>query len=166
MWARYSLIALSLIALASVSVAEPRIKAGPTQVISRSSLSAILRSMGMKVEDSTEPGGTPWLVATTKDGDVFNAILYVCGDNPSPTAPCEQLQLRMLWDNDKGRTTDDINKFHLEKVFGRGYLTEDKKMIGVEYPLHIKGGVTIDNMKENIDYFLRVTADFAEIVKP
>jgi hypothetical protein len=163
---RLSCIAMVSMIFAGAQAAEARIKAGPTQVISRSSLTAIFQSMGMKVEDRTEQGDTPWLVVKTKDGDVFNALLYVCGDNARPTTPCEQLQLRMLWDNEKGRTADDVNKFHLEKVFGRGYLTEDKKMIGVEYPLHIKGGVTIDNLKENVDYFLRVTADFNDIVKP
>lgn len=166
MFVRQSLIALCLLTSASLGFADTVNRFGPTQVISKSSLAAILRSMGQTVEDKTQPGGSPWLVATTKNGAVFNAFLYICGDNPMPSSPCEQLQLRMLWDNTKGRTTDDVNRFHLEKVFGRGYLSEDRKIIGVEYALHIKGGVTIANLKENIDYFLRVTDDFNEIVKP
>lgn len=167
MFARLSLFVAAFLLVSPVlTFAKSVNRSGATQVISRTSLTAILRSMNMKVEDATESDGTPWLVVTTKEGDVFNVLLYVCGENPRPSTPCEQLQLRMLWDNTKGRTADDVNKFHLEKVFGRGYLTGDAKMVGVEYPLHIKGGVTINNLKENIDYFLRVTNDFNDIVKP
>jgi hypothetical protein len=166
MLVRLSIAAAFLFAFSCLASAGGINRSNATQVISRGSLTAILRSMNMKVEDVTEADGTPWLVVTTNQGDVFNVLLYVCGDIPRPSTPCEQLQLRMLWNNTKGRTADDVNKFHLEKVFGRGYLTSDAKMIGVEYPLHIKGGVTINNLKENIDYFLRVSADFDEIVKP
>jgi hypothetical protein len=166
MFARFTFAATIAIALFSAPAAHAFSRSGPKESVSRDSMAAMLRSMGMKVEDTTEPGGTPWLTVDTKDSGRFNVFLYVCKDDSKPASPCEQIQFRMLWDNEKGRTTDDVNKFHLEKVFGRGYLTEDKKMIGVEYPLHLTGGVTDRNLRENINYFLRVTADFEKIVQP
>lgn len=160
------IVAAGFAAIALASAFPVYAKPGRVDAISRNSLASMLRSMGMKVQDSTEPDGTPWLTVTTKDDSIFNVFLYVCKDATKSTSPCEQLQFRMLWDNTKGRTADDVNKFSLEKVFGRGYVTDDKKMVGVEYPMHLTGGVTDRNIRENIDYFLRVTADFEEIVKP
>lgn len=160
------LVAASFAASSFIFASPALAKPGRLDSVSRVGLSATLRSMGMKVEDTTEKDGTPWLTVTTKDGKLFNVFLYMCKNDSSPVSPCEQIQYRMLWDNTKGRTADDVNKFHLEKVFGRGYLTEDKKMVGIEYPMHLTGGITDGNLRENVDYFLRVTNDFEEIVKP
>lgn len=160
------LVAASFAATSFVFASPALAKPGRLDSVSRVGLAATMRSMGMKVEDTTETGGTPWLTVTTKDGGLFNVFLYMCKDASKPISPCEQVQFRMLWDNTKNRTSDDVNKFHLEKVFGRGYLTEDKKMVGVEYALHLTGGITDGNLRENIDYFLRVTGDFEDIVKP
>ena len=138
----------------------------PVHDLSRSGLSAIFTSMGMTVKDTTEPGGIPWLTVTTKEGELFNAFLYSCTDEARATAPCTQVQFRILWKNDKGRTAEDINRFHLEKVFGRGYITADKGMVGLEHQLHLTGGINGRNLRENITYFLRAADDFEEIVKP
>ena len=160
------ILAAGFAAFAFAPVSPAYAKPGRVDAVSRNSLSAMLRSMGMKVEDTTEPDGTPWLTVKTKDGGTFNVFLYVCKNDALATSPCEQIQFRMLWDNTKERTLEDVNKFNLEKVFGRGYVTEDKKMIGVEYPMNLTGGVTDRNIRENVDYFLRVTNDFEDIVKP
>lgn len=166
MFFRSTFFAVCIAAFWAFPSAHALVQTGPTETVSRNSLGAHLRTLSMKVEDTTEPGGTPWLTVTTKDGRIFNVFFYVCANQASPASPCEQLQFRILWDNDKRRTSDDVNKFHLEKVYGRGYLTEDRKMIGLEYAMHLKGGVTIGNIVENIEYFLRVVDDFVEIVKP
>jgi hypothetical protein len=163
---RAAIIAMTFAVILPLAASGAMAKPATSPYVSRDSLAAVIRSMGMTVEDKTTRGETPWLLVNTTEGDTFNVFLYVCKDDANPRSPCEQAQFRMLWDNTKGRTTDDVNRFHLEKVFGRGYLTEDKKMIGVEYPMHLTGGVTMANVRENVDYFLRVTRDFVDIVKP
>jgi hypothetical protein len=134
--------------------------------VSRADISASLRRMGMTIDDKTTSGEGPWLIVKTANDETFNVFMYVCANDADPASPCEQVQFRMVWDNTKRRTAADVNRFHLDKVYGRGYVTADGKSVGVEYPMHLKGGVTEANLRENISYFLRVTEDFAEIVKP
>ena len=141
--------------------------AGTIYSVSRDSMTVMLTAMEMKVVDRSEADKEPWLVVTAKDGTVFNVFLYQCDGKPTnPAAQCEQVQFRILWDNTKGRTAEDVNRFHLEKVFGKGYVSADRKDIGLEYPLHLKYGVSEANLRENVGYFLEVVEDFVSIVKP
>jgi hypothetical protein len=152
-------------AAATLDLAAAPLRMDPTKGVSRASLALILRSMGTSVEDVTEHRGVPWLVAKTPDGRVFHAILYGCGERPSRTAACDEVQLRMKWVNSRDRTLADINAYHLKKVFGRAYMSDDSMFIGMDYPLYLKGGVTIDFVTANVLYFLRVTDDFHDAME-
>jgi Putative bacterial sensory transduction regulator len=156
------------VAAAALTLTASSVLAKPGTVfnVSRNSMAATLKSMGMDAQDTTEKDGTPWLTVKTKDSHTFNVFLYQCKNDADPRSPCEQIQFRIVWDNTNKRTLDDVNKFALEKVFGRGFMSEDKTDIRLEYPLHLTGGVSPANLRENINYFLRVVEDFEEIVKP
>jgi hypothetical protein len=134
---------------------------------SRAEVVTLLSSMGIAVEDKTEPGELPWLIGNTKSGRTFNIFLYDCGTrSPGPNRRCAEMQFRTLWDNQKSRTAEDMNRFALNKVFGRGYVTADGRSVGVEYAMHFEGGVTRPFIRANILYFLRVVDDFESIVSP
>jgi hypothetical protein len=161
-----NVLAAAAITIVSVHAAHGRTP-GTIEGLSRTSMTTILQGMGMQVEDRTPPGDLPWLVVKSATGRTFNVNLYVCSKAaPDFGTPCEQVQLRIIWNNSNGRSAADVNAFHLEKVFGRGYVTAKGDDIGVEHAMHLAGGVTERNVRENINYFLRAADDFEELVKP
>ena len=120
----------------------------------------------MTVEDKSEKDDDPWLIVTTKDERVFNVFLHQCASkSPGLSVACTQMRFKLFWDNEKGITLEAVNKFNLDYVFGRGFITDDKKL-GVDYAMNLKGGATRKLVEENVQYFLRVDDDFETEVKP
>ncbi len=138
----------------------------PIQGVSRGDITKWFAALSMTVEDKSEKDDDPWLVVTTKDDRMFNVFLHQCASkSPGLSVPCTQVRFKLFWDNDKGITLDAVNKFNLDYVFGRGFITGDKKL-GVDYAMNLKGGATRKLVEENVQYFLRVVDDFETEIKP
>ena len=55
-----------------------------------------------------------------------------------------------------------VNDFNESNVFGRAYIIEDKKQVGVDYVIELGGGVSNDHLSENIGRWADVITAFVE----
>lgn len=157
-------VALSATALATHAIAFTR---DGVQGMSANDMMALLSSMGMKPENKTEQDKLPWLVVKTKEGKTFNVLMYQCqAEKPNPATLCAQIRFKLFWDNDKKISLETVNKFNVDYVFGRAFLDDDGKSVGVDYPMNLAGGSTRSTIRENVNYFLRVVDDFETEAKP
>jgi hypothetical protein len=137
------------------------------KTISRTDLTILIEGAGSTVEDKSEDGDDPWLIVKSPDKRTFNLFMHECEKGIlGPGRKCGQIRFKLFWDNDRKVTLETVNKFNLDYVFGRGFVTADGKSVGVDYALHLDGGVTRAFIRENMEYFLRVVEDFATEAKP
>jgi len=60
------------------------------------------------------------------------------------------------------KTYVTINRFNESQVFGRAYIIEGKKQVGVDYVIELGGGVSMDHVTKNVSRWADVIANFIE----
>lgn len=100
-------------------------------------------------------------VANGRAGEVsfFVRALSCAGRPPA----CENLMFFANFELGRAATTQDyraINSFNDSQVFGRAYILEDQRQIGVDYVIELGGGVSPAHLAGNISRWSDVIAAF------
>lgn len=142
-------------------VAPPMIATGVTRV----ELTRVLISHGMTVQDATENETDPWLKAKTPKGTEFYVNMYDCTGTGAESRRCNNLQFLAQWELSKRTTPDIANLYNQKFVFGRAYMAKDGKTFMFDYSINIKEGVSLANLKKQVDNWLRVLDDVRGLLK-
>ena len=155
-------IALSVSAgQAADAVAPQMIATGVTRV----ELTRVLTSHGMTVQDATDNETDPWLKAKTPKGTEFAVNMFDCKGSGADGQRCNTLQFLAQWELNKQTAFDTANKYNQKFVFGRAYLAQDQKTFLFDYSIKLKDGVTVANLKNHVDNWLRVLDDVRGMLK-
>jgi hypothetical protein len=136
--------------------------------ISRTDMIALMQQAGLTtVVDSTTDEATPWVQGRTSTDDPVVVYFFQCEANVTgPQRQCAHLNLNVFWNNTKGTDAAAVNSYNTQRVFGRGSLSADAKLITFDYAVDIEGGVTGDYIIKNIAYFLLALGEFKTITNP
>jgi Putative bacterial sensory transduction regulator len=155
-------IALSTTAAQGADAVVPQMfAAGVTRV----ELTKVLTSHGMTVQDATENETDPWLKAKTPKGTEFYVNMYDCTGAGAENRRCSNLQFLAQWELSKRTTPDIANLYNQKFVFGRAYMAKDGKTFMFDYSINIKEGVSLANLKKQVDNWLRVLDDVRGLLK-
>jgi hypothetical protein len=133
--------------------------------ITRVELIAVLSSHGLTVSDATTKESDPWLSAKTPKGTEFYINMYDCSGDGAAGRRCANLQFLAQWELTKNAGIDSANTYNQRFVFGRAYLNKDGKMFMFDYSVNLKDGVTVGNLKRQVDNWLRVLDDVRALLK-
>ncbi|MEQ1755961.1 MAG: YbjN domain-containing protein [Micropepsaceae bacterium] len=133
--------------------------------VTRVELTRVLTSHGMTVQDATENETDPWLKAKTPKGTEFYVNMYDCTGTGAESRRCNNLQFLAQWELSKRTTPDIANLYNQKFVFGRAYMAKDGKTFMFDYSINIKEGVSLANLKKQVDNWLRVLDDVRGLLK-
>ena len=133
--------------------------------VTRAELTKILTSHGMTVQDATESESDPWLKAKAPKGTEFYVNMYDCEGVGAENRRCNNLQFLAQWELSKRTTPEAANIYNQKFVFGRAYISKDGKTFMFDYSLNIKDGVSLANLKRQVDNWLRVLDDVRGMLK-
>lgn len=133
--------------------------------VTRAELTKVLTSHGMTVTDATENEADPWLKAKTPKGTEFAINMFDCKGTGAKEQRCNTLQFLSQWELSKQTSFETANRYNQKFVFGRAYLAADEKTFLFDYSVKLKDGVTIANLKNQVDNWLRVLDDVRSMLK-
>jgi hypothetical protein len=105
-------------------------------------------------------GGTMFLSGGTEI--VFYVRTSGCAGEP---AACEHLIFYANFDLDRDVTPDDLraaNGFNDTRVFGRSYVLEADKQVGIDYLIDVGGGVTRDHLAKGLTRWPDIVQEFID----
>ncbi len=129
----------------------------PGDLITGNALDAIVASMernGLKVELTEDSGGDPRIRSTDEDNP-FSVHFYSCTDNTD----CGVIQFSAGWNLKNGITLAKIEEWNATKLWGQAYRDEDKDP-WLAMTVNLKGGVTVENFDDTVDWWRVVSGDF------
>jgi hypothetical protein len=107
------------------------------------------------------PGGLdtdgPWVDSVSKGGFNFTVNFYGC--TTGKVKECNRLQFRATFTRKSPENDDLMTKYDQNWVFGKAYTNTDGDMV-LEYPINLTGGVTIDNLVDNLLLWEDVLGDY------
>lgn len=127
--------------------------------VTRAELTKILTSQGMTVQDATQNESDPWLKAKAPKGTEFAINMYDCQGEGAANRRCNNLQFLARWEVSNPNTLDLANVYNQKFVFGRAYVLKDSNTFMFDYSINIKDGVTLGNLRRQVDNWLRVLDD-------
>jgi hypothetical protein len=133
--------------------------------VTRAELTKVLTSHGMTVTDATENEADPWLKAKTPKGTEFAINMFDCKGVGAKEQRCNTLQFLSQWELNKQTSFETANRYNQKFVFGRAYLAADEKTFLFDYSIKLKDGVTVANLKNQVDNWLRVLDDVRSMLK-
>ena len=121
------------------------------------------------LEDSSAPNqtsGNPLFGGTTFLSGGTTIVFYVrtagCTGDP---AACENLIFYANFDLNRDVTPDDFrsaNGFNDAQVFGRAYILEADKLVGIDYTIDLGGGVTREHLAKGLTRWPDVVQKFID----
>lgn len=105
----------------------------------------------------TDSTGDPLIIGRI-DGTKYGIYFYGCNDGRS----CDDIQFTAAW-GDVDASMDDINTYNRKKRFGKGYIDHEGDPV-LEMAVNIDYGVTIDNLEDTFDWWIKAVRSFKESV--
>jgi len=136
-----------------------------TMGITRVELTKVLTSHGMTVTDATADEADPWLRAKSPKGTEFAINMFDCKGTGAKEQRCNTLQFLAQWELNKQASFETANRYNQKFVFGRAYLAADEKTFLFDYSIKLKDGVSMANLKSQVDNWLRVLDDIRGMLK-
>ena len=132
---------------------------GGVQLVTGSTYDLILASLeksGFTGELTTDSEGDPLIKSTDKD-EPFSVHFYGCTEGKD----CEFVQFTSGWNMDNGITLAKIEEWNSNKVWGQAYRDDDKDpWLGLA--VNLKGGVTVENFDDTVDWWRVILDQFEE----
>lgn len=132
---------------------------GAVELIDGSSFDAMIASFernGLEVELTEDSGGMPMLKSTDKD-EPFSVYFYSCTDGKD----CGFAQFSTGWNMEDGVTLAKIEEWNSTKVWGQAYRDDDKNP-WLSMPVNLKGGVTVENFDDTVDWWKFILREFED----
>ena len=167
-WSIPRLAAAGVVAIAALAVAstaeaqsskKSEVAGGGSDVITGSSFDAILASLeraGFTVRMSKDSDGDPMIESTDSD-DPFLVYFYEC----TAGKDCGYMQFREGWDLKNGTTTDVVEKWNEDRVWGRAWLDSDNDP-WIDMTVNLRGGITAANLDDTASWWWSVLRDFED----
>jgi hypothetical protein len=122
-------------------------------------LAGLFKSQGYTATAGGLDTDGPWVDSTSKSGYNFTVNFYGC--TTGKVKECNRLQFRATFTR-KGADNDALmTQYDRAWVFGKAYTNTDGDMV-LEYPINLTGGVTIDNLNDNILLWEDLLGDFTQ----
>jgi hypothetical protein len=125
-------------------------------------LEAVLTNAGLR-PTMTEDAKSGAPVAQGRAGEfIFWVRALNCSGLPKA---CEDLMFFANFNLERDVAPNDfqtINAFNDAQVFGRAYLIEAEKQVGVDYVIELGGGVTQEHVTKNVARWIDIIAAFVD----
>lgn len=149
------LVATVTAAFLALSPASGSALAQPVSSLTLDQLERILKDAGFATETTTnENTGVETLGGTVKLEDGSDVIFWVtmrdCAGDP---VACESVILFANFNLGREATPDDFrtaNHYNDRQVFGRAYILEEAHQVGVDYLIHLGGGVERQHLERAV----------------
>ncbi|NWH09640.1 MAG: YbjN domain-containing protein [Alphaproteobacteria bacterium] len=121
-------------------------------------LAAILQELGYSAQLGVDTQGDPMITGAI-DGKGYMLYFYRCDENTNPRR-CLDLQFSASFPM-PSVTLEMVNTYNQNNRFGQAYINADGT-VGVDMSVTLQGGVTRQNIKENIDWWKTALTSFEE----
>lgn len=157
-----ALLGLAVVAAPVAALAQQDLSTAPgdtvISAITPVQLAGLLKAKGYPAT----PGGLntdgPWVDSSTNDLN-FTINLYGC--NGAKAKSCSNLQFRAQFPRKAANNDDLMTQYDRAWVFGKAYTDSEGDMV-LELPVNLNGGITLDNLSENLQLWNDVLGDFTK----
>jgi hypothetical protein len=158
---RWLAVAVAVAGLAASAAAQDSqfAKADEIQLVDGSTIDLIIASLernGFTVELTTDSGGDPMIRSTDRNAP-FSVFFYSCTNG----ADCGYIQFSTGWSMPNGITLAKIEEWNATKSFGQAFRNADKNP-WLAMVVNLKGGVTVENFDDTVDWWRVIIASFEE----
>jgi hypothetical protein len=92
---------------------------------------------------------------STDENNPFSILFYSCEDGKD----CKVIQFSAGWNMKNGIPLARIEEWNASKLWGQAYRDEDKDP-WLAMTVNLKGGVTVENFDDTVDWWRVVSNDF------
>jgi hypothetical protein len=117
---------------------------------------AALEARGFKVELSKDKDGDPQ-IESTDDDEPFSLRFYGCKKG----SDCDSIDFISGWDLADGTTSDVIEAWNEDRLWGRAFLDSDDDP-WIDFAVNLKGGVTVENFNDTVSWWWSILHDFED----
>lgn len=121
-------------------------------------VTAILQELGYSAQLGVDNEGDPMITGAI-EGKGYMLYFYRCEENSTPRR-CLDLQFSASFPL-PNVTLEMVNTYNQNNRFGQAYINADGT-VGVDMSVTLQGGVTRQNIKENIDWWKTALTSFEE----
>ncbi|MEM8985575.1 MAG: YbjN domain-containing protein [Pseudomonadota bacterium] len=161
----YRFLAATLIAASIFAATAPASAQNGDQIVggvTGMELQQILSAAGFSASVASDRStGAPVIVGQAGQFP-FYVRTFGCEDDGGQER-CDQLLFFANIELDREITEEDykiVNRYNESKVFGRGYVIEERQAVGVDFAVNLRGGVTISNLADSVSNWINVLDDF------
>lgn len=129
--------------------------------ITGAQLTTIIQSMGYQAELTTDSQGDP-KIRSTAEGLKYVILTYGCTESGAEKA-CNSFQFSTAIAMKTKPAFDTINRWNRDKRFGKAYLDNDRDPV-LEWDVDMRGGVTEEYLREIVNRWARVLAEFKTFI--
>ena len=150
-----ALVTAALATVLAAILAAPASHAGETiDATDPARVLAVVRGLG-EASMTRDSMGDP-LIEGQLDGKEYRLYFYDCSENRD----CKSLMFHAAWEAEDltGEAMADWNR---EKRFGKAYIDEDGRA-ALEMNVNLRGGVTLANLDDTLDWWRLVLAEFPD----
>lgn len=137
--------AAALAFVGSAGAAEPL--AGSLDAKDPEKLASVIRGLGYRATVEQDSVGDP-MIRSSASGTDFAIYFFGCTGN----VDCKWLLFKVGYDLANGTTTEAINQWNAETLFGRAYL-DDEADPWLEMSVSMDGGVSRANFEDTYDWW-------------
>lgn len=149
-----NMLAASLLLLAPVAVtAQELVYADDPQIIA-----ALIEDIGFPAEITTDNVGDPMIISSAHGYD-FHVYFYDCIDN----VDCQALQFGASFDMVDGMSLTRAHDFNRERRWAKVYLNDENDPL-VEMDYNLRGGVSVDNFNDTLDWWQIMMGEFVSYI--
>jgi hypothetical protein len=129
-----------------------------------SDLKAVVTSLGHTI-DAEGVSGEHSLRVITEDGLRYLLIGTAC--NVGDVAGCQgvMMQVRFTIDNGEEILVENVNRANYEQAAINAWFNEDSRMMGITRYVVLDHGITLANLKSNVDVLLAITPMVMDVVR-
>lgn len=151
-------LALSLSALAFVGTAVAGKADSPVETVEAPTIAKMLEELGHAPEIQTDSQGDPMLTAAW-EGSRYVVLFYGCN-----VGRCNAIQFRAWYDLTEKVPLEPINQWNRTSLLGRAFVDADGDPT-IEHTVRLKGGVTLQHLREERDWFFKAVSEFEALVE-
>lgn len=156
-----ALLGLALVAMPVTAFAQADLTTAPgntvVEAITPVQLAGLLEAKGYPATAGGLDTDGPWVDSTSLSGFNFTVNFYGC--TAGKVKECNRLQFRAQFTRKTSVNDALMTQYDRAWVFGKAYVNSDGDMV-LEYPINLTGGVTIDNVSDNLQLWEDVLGDF------
>ncbi len=121
-------------------------------------VAALLEDIGFPAEIGVDNVGDP-MISSSAHGYDFDIFFYDCIDNTQ----CQAIQFSTAFDMVDGLSLSRAQEFNRDRRWVKVYL-DDESDPRVEMDYNLRGGVSVDNFNDTVDWWQLLMEDFISYI--